>query len=95
MGRVFPRNLPFLGTRTGWGGVVGVGLSVLGHCFSFPDGPLEFLPHAQFSLTNVGDKVLMGTLFLWVRECTASCYAAMLTHNLMNVCLVAGHALLR
>lgn len=95
LGRVFPRNIPFFGTRTSWGGVVGVLLFVLAHGVAFRGGPLQAWPQVHFTLGNVGDKILMGSLFLWVRERTASCYAAMATHNLMNTCLVAGHALLR
>ena len=95
LGRVFPRSLPFFGARTSWGGAVGVGLFVLAHSLAFRDGPLQAWPQVHFALSNVGDKIIMGGLFLWVRERTGSCYAAMATHNLMNVCLTVGHALLR
>lgn len=95
LGRVFPRNLPFFGTRTSWGGVVSVLLFVLAHGIAFRGGPLQMVPQVHFTLGEVADKVLMGSLFLWVRERTGSCYAAMATHNLMNTCLTVGHALLR
>ena len=92
LNRVFPRTIPFLGTRTSWGGVVGVVLFVLGHCLSFTH-PLMLIPTAHFSLGRVADKFLFGTLFLWVRERSGSCWAAIATHNLANVCLVLGQML--
>ncbi len=95
LGRAFPRNLPFFGTRTSWGGVVSVLLFVLAHGITFRNGPLQTVPQVQFWPGQVADLVLWGTLFLWVRERTGSCYAAMATHNLVNTCLVVGRALVR
>ncbi|WP_162549954.1 CPBP family intramembrane glutamic endopeptidase [Hymenobacter nivis] len=95
LGRAFPRNLPFLGTRTSWGGVVSVLLFVLAHGVTFRTGPLQVVPQVQFWPGQVADLVLWGTLFLWVRERSGSCFAAMATHNLINSCLVVGRALVR
>lgn len=41
LSRVFPRTIPFFGTRTSWGGLAGIGLFVLGHGFGFAH-PLRF-----------------------------------------------------
>jgi len=89
LSRVFPRTIPFFGTRTSWGGIAGLVLFVLGHCLSFR-GPLMLLPHAHFSLDRVIGVGVYGTLFLWVRERSGSCWAAMAAHNLTNVCLYVG-----
>jgi membrane protease YdiL (CAAX protease family) len=89
LSRVFPRTIPFFGTRTSWGGVVGVLLFVLGHCLDFSK-PLMLLPELHFSLGKVFGVGLYGTLYLWVRERSGSCWAAMLAHNLLNTCLYAG-----
>lgn len=102
----FARTLPLPGARTSWGGAVGVLLFVLGHHLVFPErlfglgtgadfwryvrawlSPAHFPPGAL--LYELG----MGTLFLWVRERTGSCWAAVAAHCLMNGCLGAGHAL--
>jgi membrane protease YdiL (CAAX protease family) len=89
LSRVFPRTIPFFGTRTSWGGVVGVLLFVLGHCLDFSK-PLMLLPELHFSLGKVFGVGLYGTLYLWVRERSGSCWAAMLIHNLLNTSLYAG-----
>ena len=89
LNRVFPRTIPFFGTRTSWGGLAGLVLFVLGHCLSFK-APLQLLPHLDFSLAKVLVVGIFGTLFLWVRERSGSCWAAMAAHNLTNVCLYAG-----
>lgn len=89
--RVYPRKLPFLGTYTSWGGVLSILLFVLGHAFSFT-GPLQILPHAHFTWGLVLNITLWGTLFLWVRERSGSCLAAMVAHNLSNTALYAGRA---
>lgn len=94
LSRVFPRTIPFFGTRTSWGGVAGLILFILGHGLSFPASPLALLPRAHFSVGLVLDTLLFGTQFLWVRERTGSCWAAIATHNLMNTCLTLGHSLL-
>lgn len=95
LGRAFPRNLPFLGARTSWGGVVSVLLFVLAHGVTSRTGPLQVVPQVQFWPGQMADLVLWGTLFLWVRERSGSCFAAMATHNLINSCLVVGRALVR
>jgi membrane protease YdiL (CAAX protease family) len=92
LSRVFPRTIPFLGTRTSWGGLAGLVLFVLGHCLSFT-GPLMLLPHAHFSLDKVLEVGVFGALFLWVRERSGSCWAAMVAHNLTNVGLYVGLSL--
>lgn len=89
LARVFPRTIPFFGTRTSWGGLAGVMLFVLGHGFSFAH-PGTLLPVADFPLGRVIDKMLFGTLFLWVRERSGSCWAAVATHNLTNFSLFLG-----
>jgi len=91
--RVFPRTLPFLGTRTSWGGVVSVVLFVLGHVFSFT-GPLALLPKVHFTFELVTGIGLWGTLFLWARERTGSVWAAVAAHNLGNFCLYLGRWML-
>lgn len=93
LGRVFPRNLPLLGARTSWGGVVSVMLFVLGHVFNFA-GPLALRPSVHFSPEMVIGIGVWGTLFLWVRERTGSVWAAVLTHNVGNFCLYVGRWLL-
>lgn len=85
LARVFPRTLPLPGTRTSWGGVVGLVLFVLVHVLSFDQGPRQWLPTVHFAWGNVAGVALLGTLFLWVRERTGSTLAAAATHNLMNV----------
>ena len=72
LGQVFPRNLPFFGVRTSWGGVVGVVLFVLAHGIAFRGGPLQGWPQVHFTPGEVADKLVMGSLFLWVRERTGS-----------------------
>lgn len=89
LSRVFPRTIPFFGTRTSWGGLAGIILFVLGHCLSFT-GPLMLLPQTHFSLDKVIGVGLYGTLYLWVRERSGSCWAAMAAHNLTNVGLYVG-----
>ena len=92
LSRVFPRNIPFFGARTSWGGVVSVLLFVLSHALLF-SGPLATLPQVNFSPGLVLDILLWGTLFLWVRERSGSVWAAVLVHNLANTALFLGHAL--
>lgn len=92
LGRVFPRTIPFFGTRTSWGGLAGILLFVLGHGLVFAR-PGTFWPTAHFPLGRVADKLLFGTLFLWVRERSGSCWAAAATHNLTNFSLFAGQLL--
>lgn len=88
--RVFPRTIPFLGTRTSWGGIAGLVLFVLAHGLSFT-GPLMVLPQTHFSW-DLAMTAVYGILFLWVRERSASCWAAMAAHNLTNVGLYVGLA---
>jgi membrane protease YdiL (CAAX protease family) len=92
LSRVFPRTIPFLGTRTSWGGLAGLILFVLGHCLSFT-GPFLLLPHAHFSLDKVIGVGIFGALYLWVRERSGSCWVAMVAHNLTNVGLYVGLSL--
>lgn len=92
LSRVFPRTVPFFGTHTSWGGLAGIGLFVLGHGFSFAH-PTTFWPATHFSPGLIADKLLFGTLFLWVRERSGSCWAAVATHNLTNVSLALGQLL--
>jgi membrane protease YdiL (CAAX protease family) len=92
LSKVFPRTIPFFGTRTSWGGLVGVCLFILGHGFAFAH-PDTFWPTAHFSLGRIADKLLFGTLFLWVRERSGSCWAAVATHNLTNFSLFLGQFL--
>jgi membrane protease YdiL (CAAX protease family) len=92
LSRVFPRTLPFFGARTSWGGLAGLVLFILGHCLSFPD-PLRLLPQVHCSLDQVLSAGVFGTLYLWVRERSGSCWAAMGAHNLTNVGLYVGLSL--
>lgn len=89
LNRVFPRTIPFFGTRTSWGGLAGIILFILGHGFRFAH-PFTLLPTMDLSLARISDKLLFGTLFLWVRERSGSTWAAVATHNLTNVCLNLG-----
>jgi len=89
LSHVFPRTIPFFGTRTSWGGLAGVALFVLGHGFSFAR-PDTFWPTAHFPLGRIADKLLFGTLFLWARERSGSCWAAVAMHNLANFSLILG-----
>lgn len=91
LSRVYPRTIPFFGTRTSWGDLAGLVLFVLAHGLSFT-GPLMVLPHTHFSLDLIHTGVY-GALFLWVRERSASCWVAMAVHNLTNVALYAGISL--
>lgn len=88
--RVFPRTLPFFGTRTSWGGVAGLVLFVLGHVLLFGHSPWQVLPRVLHSLETPLAVTFFGTLFLWVRERTGSSLAAAAVHNLMNTCLYLG-----
>ena len=92
LSRAFPRNIPFLGTRTSWGGLAITVLFLLGHGFYFAH-PDTFWPTAHFPMGRIADKLLFGTLFLWVRERSGSCWAAVATHNLTNFSLVLGQLL--
>lgn len=92
LNRVFPRNIPFFGTRTSWGGLAGIILFILGHGFRFAH-PLTLLPTVDLSLGRIADKLLFGTLFLWVRERSGSTWAAVATHNLTNASLFLGQLL--
>lgn len=92
LSRAFPRTIPFFGTRTSWGGIVGIVLFLLAHGLVF-DSPLALLPQASFPLGRVLDKLLFGTLFLWVRERSGSCVVAMAAHNLVNEALLLGVSL--
>ena len=99
------RTLPLPGTRTSWGGVVGVLLFTLGHGLGFPARLFdlgfgadfwfyvrEWWSPAHFPLGVVLFQLAMGTFFLWVRERTGSVWAAVAVHCLMNGCLALGHA---
>jgi membrane protease YdiL (CAAX protease family) len=92
LSRIFPRTIPFFGTRTSWGGLAGIILFILGHGFSFAH-PDTFWPTAHFPFGLIADKLLFGTLFLWVRERSGSCWAAVATHNLSNFSLFLGQLL--
>ena len=89
LNRLFPRTIPFFGTQTSWGGLATVVLFALGHGFSFA-GPLALLPQAPFAFGSAGNAAVFGLLFLWVRERSGSCWAAMATHNLSNIGLFVG-----
>ena len=99
------RTLPLPGTRTSWGGVVGVLLFTLGHGLGFPARLFglgfgadfwfyvrEWWSPAHFPLGTVLFQLAMGTFFLWVRERTGSVWAAVVVHCGMNGCLALGHA---
>lgn len=88
---VFPRTIPFFGTRTSWGGLVGLGLFVLGHGLLFR-GPWQLVPQPHFS-PDLLVITVYGSLFLWVRERSGSCWAAIATHNLVNTTLYLGLAM--
>jgi membrane protease YdiL (CAAX protease family) len=106
LGRLFARRLPLLGTRTSWAGVVGVLLFALAHQVKFPayllgslqagnyrvvlQGLSYWLPFGHVSLSEQGYYLAMGTLFLWVRERSGSCWAAVGAHCLLNASLALG-----
>jgi hypothetical protein len=103
---VFARTVPLFGARTSWGGVVGVLLFVLAHHLVVPERLFglgvgadferyvrAWLSPAHFPAGAVLYELGMGTLFLWVRERTSSCWAAVAAHCLMNGCLALGRAL--
>ncbi|MDF7813996.1 CPBP family glutamic-type intramembrane protease [Hymenobacter sp. YC55] len=100
-----PRTLPLPGTRTSWGGVVGVLLFTLGHGLGYPSRLFElgfgadfwrymraWWSPTHFPLHTVLFQLGMGTFFLWVRERTGSTWVAAAVHCLMNGCLSLGHA---
>ena len=105
LGRVFQPLWPLPGTRTSWGGLVGVILFALAHGIklSFLSGiasSWQMLTHAwwwqsllRLPLPDFTYYGLMGLLFLWVRERTGSVWAAVAAHCLMNTVLTIGHAL--
>jgi hypothetical protein len=99
------RTLPLPGTRTSWGGVVGVLLFTLGHGLIFPARLFdldvgadlwfyvrEWWSPVHFPLRVVLFQVGMGAFFLWVRERTGSAWAAAGIHCVMNGCIALGHA---
>ena len=89
LSRLFSRTIPFFGTQTSWGGLATVVLFAFGHGFSFA-GPLALLPQTHFALGSALNAAVFGLLFLWVRERSGSCWAAMATHNLSNICIFIG-----
>ncbi|QKG54471.1 CPBP family intramembrane glutamic endopeptidase [Hymenobacter sp. BRD67] len=105
LGRVFPHTIPLPGTRTSWGGLVGVLLFALGHGIRFWSVSLlgngwQTLTHAwwwqsllHFPFPDAAYYGLMGLLFLWVRERTGSVWAAVASHCLVNTALTIGHAI--
>ena len=103
LNQVFARRLPLLGTQTSWGGVVGVVLFALAHDLKFPSalaqtgnfhalwgGGHYWLSLWHGSLSSQVCYLAMGTLFLWVRERTGSCWAAVGAHCLINTSLTIG-----
>ncbi|WP_162303586.1 CPBP family intramembrane glutamic endopeptidase [Hymenobacter sediminis] len=105
LSRVFPKVVPLPGTYTSWGGVVGVALFILGHGLKFPVRLFElghgmelwqyvgaWVSPTHFPLHTVVYHFAMGSLLLWVRERTNSCWVAVGAHCLLNSCLVVGHA---
>ena len=108
LNRGYVRRLPLPGTQTSWGGVVGVLLFALAHDLKFPSylvaslqtGNLHVLGRAGYwgPLWHISPRdqlyyLARGTLFLWVRERTGSCWAAVGTHCLLNTCLLVGASL--
>lgn len=100
LGRVFQRTLPLPGTRTSWGGLVGVVLFTLGHGIKvFPIYLLgidwQALTHAwwqsllHFPLPDAAYYGLMEPLFCGC----VSVWAAVASHCLMNTVLTIGHAI--
>jgi membrane protease YdiL (CAAX protease family) len=103
LGRVFARTVPLPGTRTSWGGLMGVLLFALGHGLKYPTELLNWFhrPHgwhyvgawlwpAYFSSGEVVYVLAMGSFLLWVRERTASCWPAVATHCLLNSCVAVA-----
>lgn len=99
------RTIRLPGTRTSWGGVVGVLLFTLGHGLGFPDRLFtlgvgsDFWRYVgawwsptHFPLRVVLFQLSLGGFFLWVRERTGSAWAAAALHCLLNGCLAVGHA---
>lgn len=106
LSRVFPRTVPLPGTRTSWGGLAGVLLFTLGHNVKFTGlsvllrDALRLFAHGygwllitSFFSGAMLFQLTLGTLFLWVRERTASVWAAVAAHCVMNGVLAIGHAL--
>ncbi|MGI4886806.1 MAG: CPBP family intramembrane glutamic endopeptidase [Janthinobacterium lividum] len=85
LGRAFPRTVPFFGTRTSWGGAVSVLLFTPVHGLTFGAGPLQTLPQVHLAPGQAAYLVAWGAVYLWVRERSGSCFAAMATHNLSNL----------
>jgi membrane protease YdiL (CAAX protease family) len=103
LGRVFARTLPLPGTRTSWGGVVGVLLFTLGHGVKFPAELLQWvhsplvwryllawLSPVRLLSSDLLYVLAMGSFLLWVRERTGSCWAAVVVHCLLNSCVAVG-----
>lgn len=70
-----------------------LGHGTLEHGFQLWPYVSAWLFPADFSLADFGYFALLGTLFLWVRERTGSCWVAAGTHCLVNSCLAVGHSL--
>lgn len=83
--------MPWFGTRTSWGGLVGVLLFGLAHVAVLP--VQGGYPTLAFEPGRLLQTLVLGGLLLWVRERTQSVWPAVATHCLLNACLVLGHAL--
>ena len=102
---IFAQTLLLPGTRTSWGGLLTVVLFGLGHVIKFPLSYLVYgvnwrvLAHIWWRLVfylplaDIGYYLLMGLLFLWVRERTGSVWAAVAAHCLINTALAIGHTI--
>jgi membrane protease YdiL (CAAX protease family) len=106
LGRIFARTLPLPGTRTSWGGLMGVLFFALGHFLKFPTDFFRWfhdpywwlyvrawLMPAHFSIGEFLYVLAMGSFLLWVRERTASCWPAVGTHCLLNGCVAVASQL--
>jgi membrane protease YdiL (CAAX protease family) len=106
LGRIFARTWPLPGTRTSWGGVMGVLLFALGHGLTFPTDLFRWfhspywwlyvrawLVPAHFSIGELLYVLAMGSFLLWVRERTASCWPTVATHCLLNSCVAVASQL--
>jgi membrane protease YdiL (CAAX protease family) len=106
---IFPRSIRLPGTHTSWGGLVSVLLFGLGHVIKINPIHFilnDLLSGGQataqagwwrwllyFPPTELAYPLLMGLLFLWVRERTGSVWAAAAAHCLFNAALAFGRSL--
>lgn len=109
LGPVFSRVIRLPGTHTTWAGLMSVLLFGLGHIIKItpihfilndllangyaPAQATWWPPLLAFSPVEAAYPLMMGLLFLWVRERTGSVWAAAAAHCLLNAALAFGRSL--